>query len=228
MTTSAAKSVGKKVLGALVLGATFLGALTMLARAEAEGSTLAPASEVLAAPRAEGVVAPMGALPARVVGELPQGDRERPMDVAALTAAIVAEGDAPGTDPPIGRPPHATRLFSGRLDADGTRMFVYETTASLKETNAWADERASKLGLSAVALSEAELPKEGALEADVPREGRDPKEAAKRKLYGGREGRLVLSVKDAGDKRVVTLVALGNEKLTGKAAPRPVDGPEAR
>ena len=36
MTTSAAKSVGKKVLGALVLGATFLGALTMLARAEAE------------------------------------------------------------------------------------------------------------------------------------------------------------------------------------------------
>ncbi len=239
------ESVGKKVLGALLLTGGFLGAFTLLARAQrADALYDGTSSSTTTAPvvATSAPVGPAQTLPARTLGDVGEARlvQHGIVDVADLTAAIVAEGDAPGPDSALGRPPSSTRLFSGKLDAEGTRMFVYETRASVKDANAWADERAKKLGLDAITL-----PAEGSVRADddtapkaqvptavaegakklalgVDEESADGK-PAKRKLYGGREGRVVLGVKDNGDKRVVTVVAIGSEKLEAPKAPHAAD-----
>lgn len=223
-----ARTVLTQTLGALVLTGSFLGAFALLTRgdgavaeARAEASGVTPA----AAPPAR----PIADAPVRALGDV--GGPKRIADVQDLMKALNANGDAPGPDSALGRPPRATRLFSGQLASDGTRMIVYETPASAKETQAWADAQAKALGLSAIVL-----PSEDGKR--VPTAVRDDGEAtppsglglgleegaaeasATRKMYGGRDGKLVLGMRDLGDKRVVTFVAVGGEKLEPAKAPR--------
>lgn len=236
--TAKLESVGAKVLGALLLSAGFLGSFALLARADLESSAMAaPAvgasEETRPAPNA--LPASSVVVPDRPLGDVGEGRRTRGLaDVADLLTAIKAEGDAPGPDSELGRPPQSTRLFSGKLDAEGTQMFVYETHASLKETQAWADERAKAAGLGKITIDGKPAPGDapavdpsGEERQAVP--GTNPlgeaelaKEAAQRRLYGGHDGRVAFSIKDEGDKRIVTLVALPGEKLSAKI-PQAID-----
>ncbi len=227
--TTKLESAAAKLLGALLLSGGFLGSFALLARVDLESTaTAAPAAlasdETRPAPNA--LPASSVVVPDRPLGDVGEGRRERGLaDVADLLAAIKAEGDAPGPDSELGRPPQSTRLFSGKLDAEGTQMFVYETHASLKETQAWADERAKAAGLGKI-TEDGKLRGEDVPTLVGPDEGRQAvpgagplgqaelaKEAARRRLYAGRDGRVAFSIKDEGDKRVVTLVALPGEKL---------------